>query len=132
MTSASLLIVLFVGTVVGALTGLVLGLGSGALVLAIVAGFVACLVALVVRHFLLNQLAGVGRDDTKTPGLVIIYAIIASLAGSLAAKEVSDFSEIAAPTGIGSLAGLFSTLLLAMLLITYHTYPGHPPTLMKR
>ena len=53
------------------------------------------------------------------------------LAGSLAAKEVSDFSEIAAPVGIGALAGLFAAMLLAMLMITYNTHPGHSPTLKK-
>jgi hypothetical protein len=126
MTSARLLLVLFVGTVVGAITGLVIGDGFNADYLAILAGFLGCVTAVIVRN-----LIGLGPDDTKTPWLVAIYAIIASLAGSLAAKEVTDFSGIAAPAGIGGLAGLFSALLLAMLLITYHTHPGHPPMLKK-
>lgn len=126
MTSARLLLVLFVGTVVGAITGLVVGGGFNADYLAILAGFLGCLSGVIVRN-----LIGLGPDDTKTPWLVAIYAIIASLAGSLAAKEVSDFSEITAPVGIGALAGLFAALLLAMLLITYHTHPGHSPTLKK-
>jgi uncharacterized membrane protein YfcA len=126
MTSARLLLVLFVGTVVGAITGLVVGDGFNADYLAILAGFLGCVTAVIVRN-----LIGLGPDDTKTPWLVAIYAIIASLAGSLAAKEVTDFSGIAAPAGIGGLAGLFSALLLAMLLITYHTHPGHSPALKK-
>ena len=126
MTSARLLLVLFVGTVVGAITGLVLGAGFNADYLAILAGFLGCVSAVIVRN-----LMGLGSDDTKTPWLVTFYAIIASLAGSLAAKEVSDLSEIAAPAGIGALAGLFTALLLAMLLITYHTHPGYPPTLKR-
>ncbi|MHA1134031.1 MAG: hypothetical protein ACTSRM_07090 [Alphaproteobacteria bacterium] len=126
MTSARLLLVLIVGTVVGAITGLVVGGGFNADYLAILAGFLGCLSGVIVRN-----LIGLGPDDTKTPWLVAIYAIIASLAGSLAAKEVSDFSEITAPVGIGALAGLFAALLLAMLLITYHTHPGHSPTLKK-
>jgi uncharacterized membrane protein YfcA len=126
MTSARLLLVLFVGTVVGAIAGLVVGDGLNADYLAILAGFLGCVTAVIVRN-----LFGLGPDDTKTPWLVAIYAIIASLAGSLAAKEVTDFSGIAAPAGIGGLAGLFSALLLAMLLITYHTHPGHPPMLKK-
>lgn len=126
MTSAKLLLVLIVGTVVGAITGLVVGGGFNADYLAILAGFLGCLSGVIVRN-----LIGLGPDDTKTPWLVAIYAIIASLAGSLAAKEVSDFSEITAPVGIGALAGLFAALLLAMLLITYHTHPGHSPTLKK-
>ena len=126
MTSARLLLVLIVGTVVGAITGLVVGGGFNADYLAILAGFLGCLSGVIVRN-----LIGLGPDDTKTPWLVAIYAIIASLAGSLAAKEVSDFSEITAPVGIGALAGLFAALLLAMLLITYHTHPGHSPTLKR-
>ncbi len=126
MTSAKLLLVLIVGTVVGAITGLVVGGGFKAEYLAILAGLLGCLSGVAVRH-----LIGLGPDDTKTPWLVAIYAIIASLAGSLAATEVSDFSEITAPVGIGALAGLFAALLLAMLLITYHTHPGHSPTLKK-
>jgi hypothetical protein len=126
MTSARLLLVLIVGTVVGAITGLVVGGGFNADYLAILAGFLGCLSGVIVRN-----LIGLGPDDTKTPWLVAIYAIIASLAGSLAAKEVSDFSEITAPVGIGALAGLSAALLLARLLITYHTHPGHSPTLKK-
>jgi putative effector of murein hydrolase len=133
MTSASLLIVLFVGTVVGAVTGLVVGSSFGADYLAVLAGFLGAIVAAIARDFIIARGAGVGPDDThRTPALVLVYAIIASLAGSLAAKEVSDFSEITAPVGIGALAGLFSGVLLAMLMITYHTHPGHPPRLKKR
>ena len=132
MTSASLLIVLFIGTVVGALTGMVVGLGYGEIALAIVAGFLASIAAVIMRNIILNRGIGVGADDTKTPGLVAVYAVIASLAGSLAAKEVADFSEITAPVGIGALAGLFSAVLLALLLITYHTNPGEPPRLQKK
>ena len=129
MTSASLLVVLFVGTVVGALTGLVVGPSFGALYLAILAGFLGAIAAVILRNILL---AGEGADDSRTPVAVALFAIVASLAGSVAAKEVSDFSEITAPVGIGALAGLFAALLLAMLMLTYHTHPGEPPKLKKR
>lgn len=132
MTSASLLIVLFVGTVVGAITGLVVGGGFGLVYLAILAGFLGSIAAVILRNIIINKGAGLGPDDAKTPALVVLYAIIAALAGSLAAKEFLDFSEITAPVGIGALAGLFSTILLAMLMITYHTNPGEPPRLKKR
>jgi len=132
MTSASLLIVLFVGTVVGALTGMVVGAGFSTIYLAILAGFLGCIAGVIVRNFALLKGAGVGPDDSKTPVLVVIYAIVASLAGSLAAKEVADFSEITAPVGAGALAGLFSAFLLSMLMITYHTNPGEPPRLKRR
>lgn len=129
MTSASLLIVLFVGMVVGAVVGMIVGAGFGVIALAVLAGFLGSIAAVMVRNIILNRAIGVGADDTKTPVLVAVYAVVASLAGSLAAKEVADFSEITAPGGIGALAGLFAAVLLAMLLITYHTNPGEPPKL---
>ncbi len=132
MTSASLLIVLFVGTVVGAVTGLVVGGSFGLDALAILAGFLGAIAGVIIRNFIIAKGAGVGPDDSKTPVLVAIYAIIASLAGSLAAKEFLDFSELTAPVGIGALAGLFSAVLLAMLMITYHTNPGEPPRLKRK
>ena len=132
MTSASLLIVLFVGTVVGAVTGLVVGASFGAVYLAILAGFLGAMAGVVIRNFIIAKGAGVGPDDSKTPTLVVIYAIVASLAGSLAAKEVADFSEVDAAVGIGALAGLFSAVLLSMLMISYHTTPGEQPKLKKK
>jgi len=132
MTSASLLIVLFVGTVVGAVTGMVVGGSFGADPLAILAGFLGAVAGVIIRNLIIAKGAGVGPDDSKTPMLVAVYAIVASLAGSLAAKEVLDVSELTAPVGIGALAGLFSAVLLAMLMITYHTNPGEPPKLRKK
>jgi len=132
MTSASLLIVIFIGTVVGAITGLVVGTGFSAVYLAILAGFLGALVAAIVRNLIIAQGVGIGPDDSRTPVLVVVYAVIASLAGSLGAKEVLDNSELTAPVGVGALAGLFSSLLLAMLMIAYHTHPGEPPMPKKR
>ena len=132
MSSASLLIVLFVGTIVGAITGLVVGGGFNLDVLAILAGFLGAIAGVIIRNLIIAKGAGVGPDDSKTPVLVAVYAIIASLAGSLAAKEVLDVSELTAPVGVGALAGLFSAVLLAMLMITYHTTPGEPPKLKKK
>lgn len=132
MTSASLLIVLFVGTVVGAVTGLVVGGGFGADPLAILAGFLGALAGVMIRNAIISKGAGLGPDDSKTPTLVLVYAIVASLAGSLAAKEVFDVSKFDAPVGLGALAGLFSALLLSMLMITYHTTPGEQPKLRKK
>lgn len=131
MTSASLLIVVFVGLVVGAVTGMVLGSEIGGTILAVAAGFLACIAAIVVRYFIVKRGIGVGRDDSRTPGLILFYSLVASLAGSLAAKEVADYAELAAPAGIGGLAGIFSSMLLAMLLLFYHTSPGDKQLLNK-
>ena len=132
MTSASLLIILFVGTVVGALIGLVVGGAMGALYLAILAGFLGAIAAAIVRNFIMVRGSGVGPDDSRTPVVVIVYSVVASLAGSAAAKEVSDVSEISSGVWIGTLAGLFSAILLGMLMITYHTNPGETPKLRSR
>ena len=132
MTSASLLIVLIVGTVVGALTGLIVGGSLEALYLAILAGFLGTVIAAIVRNFIMVRGSGVGPDDSRTPMLVIVYSAVASLAGSSAAIEVARLSEVSSPVWIGTLAGLFSSILLGMLMITYHTNPGEMPKLRSR
>ena len=137
MTSADLLIVLVVGTAVGALTGVVIGTSIGLLWLAVVAGLLGTIIGAIVRNYIISRGVGVGPDDplddARTPQLVIIYAVIASLAGSTAALEISQQSDLAdAPFWIGTLAGLFSAILMAMLMITYHTHPGEPPKLRRR
>ncbi|HET7211534.1 MAG TPA: hypothetical protein VFI85_07310, partial [Methyloceanibacter sp.] len=88
MTSASLLIVLIVGTAVGALTGLAIGTSLGALSVAVLAGFLGTVAGAVVRNFIISRGAGKGPDDSKTPMLVIVYAAIASLAASAGALEL--------------------------------------------
>jgi tellurite resistance protein TehA-like permease len=106
MTSANLLIVLLVGTVVGALTGL--GLGSffaNQWYLALVAGFLATIIAGIVRNVFIARGAGLGPDSTRTPTLVLVYSAVASLAGSSAAMEVAQQSQVSAPAWIGTLSG---------------------------
>ncbi len=133
MTSAGLLIVLVIGMAVGALTGLGIGSFLGALSVAIIAGFLGTVLGAVVRNFIIARGAGVGPDDSRTPLTVIIYAAIASLAASAAALEIAQRSDLGdSPVWIGTLAGLFAAILMAMLMITYHTNPGEAPTLRSR
>ena len=131
MTSASLLIVLLVGTAVGALTGLAAGSFSlGALTVALLAGFLGTTIGAMVRNFILARGAGVGPDDSRTPLLVVIYAVIASLAASAAAVELAQRSDLGdSRIWVGTLSGLIAAILMSMLLITYHTKPGDRPTL---
>jgi hypothetical protein len=131
MTSASLLIVLLVGTVVGALTGLALGGSIGMVPLTILAGLLGTIIAGVVRNTIMVRGPGVGPDDSRTPVLVIVFSAVASLAGSLGALEVANLSQVSAPAWLGTLGGLFSSILLAMLMITYHTNPGEMPKLRR-
>lgn len=132
MTSASLLIVLLVGTVVGALTGLVIGDAMNPDLLAVLAGFLGSVLAAFARNLIMVRGAGVGPDDSRTPTMVIIYAAIASLAASVGAKEVTDLSQLSSGVWIGTLAGLFSATLLGMMMIVYHTNPGEQPKLRTR
>jgi hypothetical protein len=131
MTSASLLIVLIVGTAVGALTGLAAGgFSLGALTVALLAGFLGTTIGAMVRNFILARGAGVGPDDSRTPLLVVIYAVIASLAASAAAVELAQRSDLGdSRIWVGTLSGLIAAILMSMLLITYHTKPGDLPRL---
>ena len=126
MTSANLLIVLLVGTAVGALTGLIVGATPNPLYLAVLAGLVATIIAGIARNF------AIGPAGIRTPALVIVYAAVASLAGSALALEIARLSGLeSSAVWIGTLAGLFSVILTAMLLITYHVTPGEQPTLRR-
>jgi tellurite resistance protein TehA-like permease len=128
MTSASVLIVLLVGTVVGALVGLLLGGTMENWYLALLAGFLGSTIAVVVRNLVLSRGAGLGPDDSKTPGLVAIYAAVSSLGAGSLALEIARRSDLAdTPVWIGTLAGLMASILLAMLMVTYHTMPGKSP-----
>jgi hypothetical protein len=131
MTSASLLIVLIVGTAVGALTGLAAGgFSLGALTVALLAGFLGTTIGAMVRNFILARGAGVGPDDSRTPLLVVIYAVIASLAASAAAVELAQRSDLGdSRIWVGTLSGLIAAILMSMLLSTYHTKPGDLPRL---
>ena len=76
------------------------------------------------RNKLLNRFSGVGPDDFKIPGLIAVFAIIASIAGSLASKEVLDnVGGEWSPVWIGTVAGLASAILMSLLMVTYHMYP---------
>ena len=132
MTSANLLIVLLVGTVVGAVAGLGLGdFFSNPWYLAIVAGFLGTIVAAFVRDFIVRRGGALGPDSARIPSLVLVYAVIASLAGSSAATEVAQQSDITASVWVGTLAGLFSSILMSMLMIAYFTHPGEAPKLRR-
>jgi tellurite resistance protein TehA-like permease len=133
MTSASVLIVLVVGTVVGALIGLLIGGSIDAWYLALLAGFLASILAAIVRSLILARGAGIGPDDRHLPVLVTVYAAVASLGAGSLALEIAERSGLATtPVWIGALAGLFASVLLAILMVTYYTNPGQPPKLAKR
>lgn len=125
VTSASLIVIILVASAVGAVVGGVLGqVGLDVVPLAIISGFVATVAAVVVRNELINRLSGAGPDDFRIPMVVAVYAVIASLAGSLAGKEILDnMGGEYSPVWIGTVAGLVSAILMSLLMITYHMYP---------
>jgi hypothetical protein len=124
VTSANLLLVILIGTVVGAVVGLGLGgIIPNRLWLGIVSGFLATITAAGVREFLIRR-GLLGPKGATLPGMVILYAAIASIAGSAGAVEIDQASGFSSPVWIGALAGLFSTILMALLMIIYHMVPG--------
>jgi hypothetical protein len=125
VTSASLIVVILIGAAVGAVVGGMLGTTElSPPLIAVISGFVATVVAVIARNKLLYRLSGAGPDDTRMPALVGVFAIIASIAGSLAAKEILDDAG-GAFTGVwlGTVAGISSAVLMSLLMITYHMYP---------
>lgn len=121
VTSASLIVIILVAAAVGAAVGGMLGPNFNPALLAVISGFIATVVAVFVRNELINRLTGAGPDDFKIPMVVAVFAIVASLAGSLASKEILDDAGGGfSPVWIGTVAGLASALLMSMLMITYY------------
>ena len=123
IVSASLIIVILIATAIGAIVALFLsGVVTGTRTLALISGFVATVLAAIGRYKIIFLGAGKGADESKIPGLILTYAVIASIAGSLAAHDVFGFMATDGSLAmLGALAGLFSAILMAMLMITYHT-----------
>src|SRR5262249_51228564 len=81
-------------------------------------------------NFILARGAGLGPDDSRTPVVVMVFAAVASLGAGSLALEVAEHSGLGdSSVWIGTLAGLFASILLAMLMVTYHTHPGQTPRL---
>ena len=120
VTTVSLLVFMVVGTTVGALAGLFLGSIFHGQVLAIVAGLAGTIVATIARNVLVFWEIGVGPDEAALPWLVVLFGVIASVAGSLAGYEIAVLYEELLPFIIGGLAGLLSSILMGLIMIAYH------------
>ena len=76
------------------------------------------------KNTLVNRLSGAGPDQGRIPAVVAVFGVIGSIAGSLAGKELLDQAGGAyTSVWLGTVAGLASAVLVALLLITYHMYP---------
>ena len=126
MTTASVLIVMIVATVVGGVIGMVLGGSVNVFLLAIAAGFLGVIAAAIVRNYILVRVAQSGPDDSGIPAIIIVFSLVASVAGSLAAEELSDEILKFPPALLGAFAGLLSSVLMVMLMVTYHMNPDKP------
>ena len=124
MTSASILIVLIVATVVGAMTGMALGGFVSVFTLALAAGFVGIIAAAVARNYVMVKLAGAGPDDSGIPGVVVVFSLVASIAGSLAAEDISETILHLDPVVLGAFAALLSAVLMVLLMACYHMNPN--------
>jgi hypothetical protein len=122
VTTVSMLVVLIVGTVIGALVGLVLGgsIRHGA-ILALIAGLAGTIGGVIVRNALVYRQIGVGPNDEAIPVVVVVYGVIAAIAGSLGGLELALLLHEPFPVWIGTLAGLLSSILMGLLMIAYHT-----------
>jgi hypothetical protein len=117
-------IVLTIGLVVGALCGVVLNGVVGDLALAIIAGFIATIIGSIVTNVAMVRLGG--REVSRTPLVATVFAAVASLGGSAVAVEIATHSHhlMSTPVWIGALAGLFSVILMAILMIAYDKKPA--------
>ncbi|MGI9403007.1 MAG: hypothetical protein ACR2OF_00670 [Hyphomicrobium sp.] len=130
-TSASLIIVILIGAAVGA-GGLLEGVVVEKAWLAIIAGFVATIVAGIIRNALIHGVSGAGPDTFKIPGVVLTFAVIASLAGSLTAHEILDdydtiYTGEYSGIWLGTVSAIFSCVLMSMLMITFYLHPRSQP-----
>jgi hypothetical protein len=125
ITSASVLVVTLVATAMGGLTGVALEGVAHPVAIAILAGLIGTVAAGLVRNTLLISAWGaVGIEDVGTPAVVVSYAAVASLAGSLSAVQIMSASAAPDWTPLtGALAGLLSAALMGLLIVTYRMQP---------
>jgi uncharacterized membrane protein YeaQ/YmgE (transglycosylase-associated protein family) len=124
ITTASLLVVLFMGTAVGAIAGLLLGNSMPpSVLLAVLAGLAGTVAGAVARNALVDRGLLGGEFEAALPTPILAFAVLASFVGSLAGLELATLLHEAFPVWIGALAGLLSSILTALLVISFHHMP---------
>ena len=128
IVSASLIVLVIVAAAIGAVVAIVLQeTGLVSRTIALISGFLATIAASIARYKVIFLGAGKGPDESRIPSVVLIYSAIASIAGSLAAHDLHRTLNGDMGTAfLGALAGLFSAILMAMLMITYHMNSAAP------
>ena len=121
VVTASALVLILVGSAAGALIGMILDtFDIRRPLLAVVTAVLALLAAELGRHFSIGLLIA-GPAPVELPRVVFANGIIASLIGGLAAHTlgVIAFGSSSAIL-IGSLSGLLASLLMVLLMVTFH------------
>ena len=120
VTTASMLTVLLVSTAVGTVSGITLGGILPAVLMATLAGLLGAIAAGVVRNtVLIRAWEAAGVEDAGTPLAVIVYAIVASLAGGLAAHQLISLAGPVWSGITGMVAGLLSGGLMGLLIAAH-------------
>jgi hypothetical protein len=130
MAAVSILLIIVISVIVGGVTGVVLG-SEGDIWVAVLAGLFAVIISNVVRNIAMVRGLRLGPDDRRIPNLVIVFAAISSLAGSMTTLELTQSVAHFASGLLGMLSGLISALLMAMLMITYHMNPDPRKNLIR-
>jgi hypothetical protein len=123
LTSIYVLLLLAVGLCSGAIVGSMLeGVSTSGLLIGLVAGLTAVVVTgqargLAVKFFPDGTVPD--ADSNRFPRVVLINILVVSLIGGMAGHDLSH--EIGESTGffIGALSGLFATLSMLALMVTY-------------
>ena len=123
LTSIYVLLLLGVGLFAGVAVGAVMdNFTSNGLLIGLVAGVVSVVVAGQARHFATKVFPAGTVPDTganKFPRVVVINTVLVSLIGGLAGHDLSHEAGNSTGLIIGGLAGLFSTLSMLVLMVTY-------------
>lgn len=123
LTSIYVLLLMGVGISSGAAVGSLLeGVATSGLLIGLISGLVAVVVtgqarSLAVKFFPDGTVPDVGANNF--PRVVLINILVVSLIGGLAGHDLSH--EVGESTGftIGALSGLFATLAMLVLMVTY-------------
>jgi len=130
MAAVNSLIAVILCSVVGAFTGLMLGGLIPDWLMALLAGLFATIIAGAVRNMRISQLMFIYDAlaiERGIPIRLIACSALASVFGSLAAVGVAAMSEATSRVLIGTMAGLFSGILMVMLMVVYTTTQGQGP-----
>lgn len=117
-----LVLISVLGAIGGVITGYILDrVIHDRRLLAILAAFIAVAFATAVRVLMARRAPGVflAKQHTGLPRALAISACITSLAGGLAAHDLSRLADISSGPIIGFVSGTLAALLMALLMIVY-------------